>query len=150
MRKTERSTSLHESDVAAWSAHQAAAIRERRWGDVDVENVAEEIESLGVSQRSALHSRMRRLLRHLLKLLYQPEHASSSWHATVIEQRARISRLLRLSPSLKPLLDEVIAEEYPIACELAAVETGLPSETFPAVCRFTVPEVLQGDRPRPL
>jgi len=49
---------------------------------------------------------------------------------------------LRKSPGLKAILDEVIAEIYPDAKALAAEETGLPIETFPAACHYSQQQIL--------
>jgi hypothetical protein len=69
MNKIERPNSLagYEQDFARWSAEQAALLREGGFEFVDLENVAEEIESLGRSDRKEIRNRQEVLLRHLLK-----------------------------------------------------------------------------------
>ena len=67
---------LYEADFVAWSEMQAELIRQRRFDELDLENIAEEIEDLGKSRRDQLETRMSRLIEHLLKLdvsrLYDP------------------------------------------------------------------------------
>ncbi len=142
-------TSLYERDFYAWTVDQAAKLRARATfdnrGDIDWENAAEEIESVGDSQRSEIESRMNVLLLHLLKWARQPSHRSGSWKATIVEQRSRMRRRLAKSPSLRGYPAEVMAEEYALARTLAMVETGLPDGVFPLVCPFTIDQILDPD-----
>jgi hypothetical protein len=132
----------YEEDFALWSAEQAARIREGRLDGLDRENLAEEIESLGISQRSEIESRMNILLTHLLKWKVQPARRSNSWRATIAEQRMRIARLVRASPSLKPYPAKVIGDEYPLARLHASAETGLSESDFPETCPYTIEQIL--------
>jgi hypothetical protein len=127
----ETAPGLYESDFALWAEEQAAALREGRLGDLDLENLAEEIADLARRQRSALLSRLIKLEFHLLKLQYQPEAASKSWHNTIREQARKIRRLLKETPSMRRLMYEFSAEAYADAREQAADETELPLATFP-------------------
>ena len=116
----------------------ATALRQRRWHDLDLENLAEEIESLGRSDQRALKHRLEVLLMHLLKWQYQPSQRSNSWRATITKQRLRIQDLLDDSPSLKPYLEAQKERCYANACTLAAAETGLAEAVFPAQCPFSL------------
>lgn len=139
----------YDRDFFGWTREQAAKLRARAASeggtDVDWENVAEEIEDLGSSQRNEIESRMAVLLAHLLKWRFQPAGRSNSWRATVAEQRMRIARRLRQSPSLRSYPAEILAEEYELARLSAAAEIGCSPETFPDVCPFTVENVLHPD-----
>jgi hypothetical protein len=70
---------------------------------------------------------------------------SGGWRGTIREQRRRIEKLLRESPSLRPFIGEVLSEAYSEAREDAPEETGLPETEFPADCPFTPDEVLSRD-----
>jgi hypothetical protein len=120
----------------------ARALREGRVSDVDMGEVAEELEEMARSQRRELVSRLSVLLAHLLKWRYQPERRSRSWTATVTRQRSEVGLLLEESPSLRRSQGEALARAYPIAVRSAASETGLPEDTFPAGCPFTVDQAL--------
>jgi hypothetical protein len=63
---------------------------------------------------------------------------------SIIEQRARLAKRLRKSLGLKSDLDDVIAEAYEDALELAVKETQLPS-TFPTQCPYTIKQLLDDD-----
>jgi Domain of unknown function DUF29 len=98
--------SLYDSDFLAWSKDQAEALRSVARGGsnkpLDWENLAEEIESLGISQKSALRSQMRRVVRHLLKLEFSPTAAPRrGWFESVNDARGEIEDLLETSPSLR-------------------------------------------------
>jgi hypothetical protein len=132
----------YEKDFYAWTVEQAHLLRSGELSSVDVANVAEEIESLGRSDRRAIESRLTVLLSHLLKWRSQPDRRSTNWSGTIREQRRQIDKLLRDSPSLRPFVSEILAEAYADAREDAADETGLSGTDFPAECPFSVDEVL--------
>jgi hypothetical protein len=135
----------YETDFYAWALDQAARIRALAVPGLDVENVAEEIESLGRSQRSELLNRCRVLLIHLLKWVYQPERRGVSWISTIGEQRYKIQAVLSDSPSLRPSFSGVVAKAYRHAAKQAGLETGLPAATFPASCPWTPEQIIDED-----
>jgi hypothetical protein len=135
----------YEEDFYAWTVEQARLLRSGKLSSLDVANVAEEIESLGRSDKRAIESRLTVLLSHLLKWQAQPHLRSTSWSGTIREQRRRIAKLLRESPSLNPFVGEALMEAYAEAREDAAEETGLPETDFPAECPFSADEVLSRD-----
>jgi hypothetical protein len=147
MNKVERLKSLagYEQDFARWSAEQAALLREGRLDFVDLENVAEEIESLGRSEKSEIEHRLGVLLVHLLKWQFQPSKRTGSWRSTIREQRTRIARRIKDSPSLKGYPAEIFAEEYVMARMNASDETGLAQTIFPLTCPLSIEQVLAAD-----
>ncbi|MBV5311626.1 DUF29 domain-containing protein, partial [Chromatium okenii] len=102
------------------------------------------------SDRRELYNRLLILIAHLLKWEYQyyilserwQDFDGRSWQRTIIEQRKRIVVLFRQSPGLKAVVDEVIAEVYPDAVDLASDETRLPITTFPTTCSYTLEQLL--------
>jgi hypothetical protein len=115
--------SLYHSDFAAWSAEQASAIRDagvrRVNAPIDWENVAEEIESLGRSERFALRSRIGTVIEHLLKLQASPaSEPARLWRETVRRTRKEIARLLVDSPSLRREVPEMVVKELEAARDL--------------------------------
>jgi hypothetical protein len=72
---------LYEFDYHAWALEQAEKIRFQQWESIDIENLVEELESLARSERKELVNRLGKLLGHLLKWEYQPNHGSNSWVA---------------------------------------------------------------------
>ncbi|MBD2089646.1 DUF29 domain-containing protein [Microcoleus sp. FACHB-1515] len=133
---------LYETDFVAWAEQTAQQIRSQQFDRLDWEAIAEEIESLGRSERRELKSRLEVLLQHLLKWQYQPNRRSGSWRNTIDEQRNRIADLLQESPSLRPNLAELLAECYQRGRKAASNETELAIETFPAECGCSIAQIL--------
>lgn len=102
--------------------------------ELDLDNVAEEIESLGKSEWRALGGRLDVLIRHLLKWHYQSGRRNPSWQSTIWTQHRAIQRLLHLSPSLRRQVPMMILEDYASIRKQAATETRLPLATFPEAC----------------
>lgn len=135
-------TDLYDKDVYTWALQQADALRRRSANEIDWENVAEEIESVGRSQASELHSRYGVLVTHLLKWLFQPERRSRSWENSIRVQRYEIGRVLAANPGLKSSLDAIFGGAYVAARLNASSETDLPAETFPETNPFTLAQAM--------
>jgi hypothetical protein len=132
----------YDADYHAWTLNTARLLREGRWAEADLEHIAEELESMGASERRELESRLIVLLQHLLKWQYQREKRSSGWLGTLDEQRTQLEILLRQSPSLRRLGPDSLDFAYPKARQKAARETGLDPKAFPAACPYTLEEIL--------
>ena len=139
----------YETDLYAWTRRQADALRRRAAGELvnetelDWENLAEEIESVGRSEKHEIRSRLVILLAHLLKWAYQSSERSNSWRASIRDARAEIEEILEDSPSLRPLPAEKLAKAYARARAKALDETGLLD--LPAECPWTIDDVLAED-----
>jgi hypothetical protein len=136
-------TQLYEQDFHAWTQQQIALLRTQQWEQIDIENLIEEIDSLGKQQRQELRNRMGVLLGHLLKWYYQPEARSKSWFYTIREQRDRIQEHLEDNPSLKPYLTEAIERGYRDGLNLVGRETPLDPRELPESCPFSNYEILE-------
>jgi hypothetical protein len=131
------SNTLYEQDFHAWTLQQAELLRRRQLDCADLDNIAEEIESMGRSLKRELISRLAVLLLHLLKWQHQPAFRSRSWQLTIKGQRRSLVRHLRDNPSLKSQLDQAMLDAYGDATIEAERETGLAAETFPKICPFS-------------
>ena len=147
MNKIERPTALagYDQDFALWSTEQARLLREGRFEAVDLENVAEEIESLGRSDKREIGNRIGVILLHLLKWEFQPSQRKPGWLLTLNEQRDQVSGLIAESPSLRHLPEEASRQSYAMARRKAAVETELPIKLFPLECPYAVDQILSLD-----
>ena len=134
----------YETDFYLWTQQQADLLRQGALAALDVENLIEEIESMGASDRRSLSSFLELVIMHLLKWQYQPERRGASWQTSISKGRNAIERTLEYSPSLKRQLSKMIIAEYRRARKEASLETGLPLTTFPDVCPFSV-EQITGD-----
>jgi hypothetical protein len=139
------SNTLYDLDFYAWAYKQAALLREGRFGEIDVDNIAEEIESMGRSQKSELVNRLAVLLAHLLKWRYQPSHRGNSWRLTIEEQRRGLADHLADNPSLNSQIDSALQRAYRLARLQAARETGLGRDAFPDGCPFAFDQMAADD-----
>jgi hypothetical protein len=133
---------LYDTDFYGWVNQQVQLLRSGKLTEVDMDNLAEEIEDMGKNLLRVLESRLEILLIHLLKWQYQPSHRGKSWQVTIVEQRLALAKHLRKNPSLKPKVPNAITESYADAVIRASVETGLPKKTFPATCPYSFEEVM--------
>ncbi len=102
----------YEKDFHAWTLENAALLRQRRFAEIDVENIAEELENMVRGERHELLNRLAVLLAHLLKWRFQPARRGNSWKYTIEEQRRRIKRLLDENPSLTSRLEKAFENAY--------------------------------------
>jgi len=135
-------TRVNQKDFYDWTQQQISLLRSRRFNEIDLENLIEEVESMGNSELRELESRLTVLLMHLLKWQYQVNLQTRSWILTIKEQRRRIVKRLQQSPSLKSKLNLVIADAYDLARGDAADETGLSESTFPIECPWTYTQIV--------
>jgi len=133
-------STTHETDFYAWTNEQVQLLKTGQLNQIDWQNIAEEIEDMGRSEKRQLDSRLELLIVHLLKWQFQPNLRSRSWQLTIKEQRLRLSKLLQKNPSLQPNLTEAIEDVYPLATLSAERETGL--SLFPEICPYTLSEIL--------
>jgi hypothetical protein len=103
---------LHDKDYTAWAKHMAELLKARKFGELDIEHLVEELEDMGASERNELESRVTVSLVHLLKWQFQyrqlserwKEFKGDSWRSTLIEQRSRLVKRLRKAPGLQRVL----------------------------------------------
>ena len=134
----------YDQDFAAWSEEQSQLLKTRRAVDLDWENLAEEIETLGRSERAEIRSRLVVLLLHLLKWQFQPTKRKPGWQASILEARDQLGEQLTSSPSLRSYPSKVLPKQYEIARLKAADETGLALKAFPESCPYTIQQLLDG------
>ena len=136
----------YEEDFVLWLEHQAELLRQGRVAELDLENLAEEVESIGRSDKREVQNRLIVLLAHLLKYQFQTKRRSRSWSLTISEQRRRLELVLKDSPSLlKTYAPQVFEESYSYARRKASDETRLSLGTFPETSPYTLEQTLDED-----
>jgi len=134
----------YDDDFYAWTQAQAAALRDHKWDTLDLDNLAEEVESLGRSERFAIESHLQTLLTHLLKWRYdQATEPRRGWRITI--RNARLDIAKRALGRLQDYPAQYLATAYRHAREDAADETDLPLTTFPEACEWRPEQVLAAD-----
>ena len=146
--------SLNQDDVALWSSEQASALRKAASvgsnRPIDWENVAEEIESVGNSERLRLRSQISRVLEDLMKLAASPaREPRRGWIETVIDAQREIEDVLQTSPSLRREVTALVEEHTPRMRKVVGAKLALYGDQ-PTVeldtLRYSVEQVL-GWRP---
>lgn len=135
-------SSLYERDLHAWAEHQVAALREGRVADLDLRNLAQEIQDVGSEQFSKVRSAFRIILLHMLKWDGQPEKRTRSWVVSIRAQRVELEHLLELNPSLRRRQTEAIQSAYRRSRIEAAGEMGRAERMLPADCPYGLDDVL--------
>lgn len=116
MSQIQNSTSLYEQDILLWAEETVAKLKARDFDQLDVENLIEEIEALGISQKKELISRLIVLLEHLLKRLYvNLFNDYNSWERTIRTQRGELEVLLDAVPSLSTRWETSFDKAWQIA-----------------------------------
>lgn len=141
----------YEDDFYAWTQYQAEVLRTLRTRDnrFDRERLAEEIEDLGKSERDAVHSQVRRILAHFLKLACSPARKPRfDWAGSILEARAALDD--KLSPTLRRDPEETLRRLYAVAREQAAVDLLKYGErdaadSLPLGCPYTIDQILTED-----
>jgi len=133
---------LHDKDFYAWANEQAGLLRAGRLSEADIEHIAEEIESMGKSEKRELINRLTVLLLHLLKWQHQPVLRSKSWCLTIEEQRNQLEDHLGDNPSLKASLGDAMVAAYRNAILGAARETSLERNVFPVACPWSGEQIM--------
>jgi Domain of unknown function DUF29 len=143
---------LYDTDFYAWVQDQAALLAARRFEDLDLPHLVEELQLMGSSERGELANRLSVLLAHLLKLQVTAERlpyvyarAQRGWHLTCTEQRLQLKRLLRRNPSLGPTVSDELPDAYAIARLQAAIALGVDETSLPLTCAWTPEAVLETD-----
>jgi Domain of unknown function DUF29 len=140
-----RNSVAYDEDFFAWTQEQARLLRDSGAADIDAENLAEEIDSVGRSDRREIRNRLIVLLAHLLKWQFQPKRRGNSWSVTILEQRLQINSIIEDSPSLRPFFAAVLAGSYKNARDVAARETRVQFAVLPLECPYTPAQILSED-----
>lgn len=138
---------LYEDDFALWADRQAAMLRDKRFDELDLENLIEEVEDLGRRERDMVESYVETILEHLLKLaLSDAERPRRGWLATVDKQRAKLAR--KLTTTLRNHLETELPALYaglrrPVARQLE--KDGVSLDALPTTCPYSLDQILDPD-----
>ena len=133
---------LYERDFCLWVEEQVRLLREGRLEQLDVVNLIDEVEDLGIHAKEAVESNLVVVLKHLLKYQFQPRRRSRSWLASIAEHRRRLRNESRTSPSLRHYARERFEECYEDGRRQALIETGLTPDAVPGTPPYTLEQAL--------
>jgi hypothetical protein len=131
----------YDEDFNGWIEETIALLKAKRFEEVDVDHLIDELESMSKRDKREILSRLKVLLMHLLKWKYQPSHRSASWEITIRNNREEIAQILQDSPSLRSYPSEVLVQAYDSARRNAASETGLAIASVPEKCPFAMTDI---------
>lgn len=137
--------SLYDTDLYLWAQTNAQLLKQRRFDELDIEHLIEEIEDMGRSEQRSIYSHQANLIMHLLKWEFQAKHRGGSWLASIRNARLAIAKLIKENPSLHSAPEKNLIEIYADARELASDETGLNLTFFPLTCPYTITQILDKD-----
>ena len=138
---------LYEDDFALWAERQAALLRAKRFDELDLENLIEEVEDLSRQERRSVESYVETIVEHLLKAALSPAaRPRRGWLVTIDKQRAKLAR--ELTTTLRNHLETELPALYaglrrPVARQLEKDGVGLGS--LPSACPYTLDQILDPD-----
>ncbi|GJE32359.1 DUF29 domain-containing protein [Methylobacterium oxalidis] len=133
----------HADDLYTWVQEQVALLRAGEVALLDLDNIAEELSDVGLSEYYRLQSAVEIILLHMLKWDHQPERRSRSWALSIAEHRERALIQMRKSPGLKSSLDEVRLDAFRLARLGAARQMKRAPRSLPAECPYTWDDILE-------
>ncbi|MDJ0597520.1 MAG: DUF29 domain-containing protein [Crocosphaera sp.] len=139
---------LYEQDFCLWIEKTIKQIKAKDFDKIDWDNVIEELDSLGKSEKRELKNRLVVLLEHLLKLAYwetERDYNQRNWKGTIREQRRQLLLLLEDSPSLKTLFFDSIIKCYSEARKIVLDKTNLFDNLLPLEIPFPLEDILNYD-----
>lgn len=137
--------SLYERDFCLWVEEQARLLRERRLEQLDIANLMDEIEDLGIGEKKVVENNLVVVLKHLLRYRFQPGRRSRSWLSSIAEHRRRLRNDLKTSPSLRPYARERFEQCYQDSRRQALIETGLAPDAMPIAPPWSLEQALDPD-----
>jgi hypothetical protein len=139
-------STLYEKDILLWVEDTVSKLKKHDFENLDIKNLIEEVESLGISQKKELISRLMVLLEHLLKRLYVDSlYDYNGWERTIRNQRAEIDLLISQVPSLQSRWEISFNDAWKRA--LLKVKKEYQKVYFPEECPFeqTIETILNED-----
>jgi hypothetical protein len=140
--------SLYDVDYQIWLNKTLAQLQSHDFENIDLENLIEELRSLGKSDKNAISSYLLRLCEHLLKVKYwetEREQCIRGWNLEILDFRIQIQERLEDSPSLKFFLQDNFTKQYKNARKLFLQASGLDKAIVPEDPCFTLEQALEED-----
>lgn len=135
---------LYNRDFNLWVEATLKAIQNRDFEKMDWDNLFDEIEDMGKSEKRSLESYLERLIAHILKLQYwsaEKERNYKHWKVEIINFRRRIKRLIKQNPSFNSLLAEIYPEVFKDVVDAWKIEFDIPEDS----CLIKLEQILAED-----
>lgn len=129
----------YKKDTYAWSKEQCEHLRLGRFDQLDIENLIDEINSVGQQERRAFKDELATCIGFML--CHMPN--AGMWKGSIEYYRRHAARTLRDNPSLADEEAEIMGQVYPCAVAFAVGESGKEENSFPTTCPWTLAEILK-------
>jgi Domain of unknown function DUF29 len=136
---------LYDEDYYLWIKTTINQLRSGQFSVIDLENLLEELETMGRSEKRTLESLLIRLFEHLLKLQYwdtERERNQGHWKGEIRTFRRQINKRFKESPSLKPYIFEIFDECYQEARLEVSDRSQLPLDMFSIIPIGSLEQIL--------
>lgn len=134
----------HDEDFYGWTQATVNLLKAKKFNALDLDNLIEEIEDMGKSEKRGIVSRIAQLIGHLLKWHYQSGLRSNSWKYTIKEQRDQLLDILKDNPSFKPLIPDFLEKGYKHAINIFKSDTNLEMD-LPSQCPYTFEQIMNDE-----
>ena len=134
---------LYDRDFNLWIEKIKEAIQNRDFENMDWDNLLDEIDDMGKSEKRSLDSYMQRLIEHILKLKFwnsEVERCRTGWQQEVVNFRNRIKRILKKNPSLYNYLKSEYFDIYQDAIATMVFDFAIPEDNF-----VEIEQIMQDD-----
>ncbi|MBL1210667.1 DUF29 domain-containing protein [Geminocystis sp. GBBB08] len=134
---------LYEKDDHLWLEKTIELLKQKRFNDLDLENLIEELESLSRRDKSTVRSLTEQIIRHLLLLQYWPKENvrnANHWRAEIISFRSQIEA--DLTTNLSNYLENELSKIYQSALKYVQEKTNY-SVNFPQTCPYSLNQILE-------
>ncbi|MFW6316554.1 MAG: DUF29 domain-containing protein [Cyanobacteriota bacterium] len=135
---------LYERDDYLWVKKTIQMLKEKKFNELDLENLIEELEDLGREKKNKVESLLRQIIIHLLLLEYwsqEYQYNAAHWRAEITEFRFQINGIL--TKTLQSYLASKIELIYQNSVKYTQRKTNL--NIFPEKCPYTLEQLLDED-----
>jgi hypothetical protein len=134
---------LYEIDDYLWLEETIKVLKNKDLENLDIDNLIEELESLGRSELNKVRSLLKQIIIHILLLEYWQEEYDrncSHWKGEIIAFRDDLNN--SLTTTLKNKLVQELESIYNVAVKIVSTKTGLSKNVFPENCPYSLEQLL--------
>ncbi|GCA82437.1 DUF29 domain-containing protein [Microcystis aeruginosa] len=139
---------LYEQDYYLWLDKTISLLENRQFSELDLDNLIEEIKSMGIKEKHTLTSLLTRIIQHLLQLAYwqsERQYNANHWQGEITIFRIDLWEVLDDNPSLKSYLENSFDQCYQSALRILARKMGVKINTLPREKILTLAQALDDD-----
>ncbi|WP_413173386.1 DUF29 domain-containing protein [Anabaena azotica] len=134
---------LYEIDDYLWLEETIKLLKTKDLDNLDLDNLIEELESLGRNELNKVRSLLKQIIIHILLLEYwqdEYDRNCSHWEGEIIAFRYDLNHSLTTSLKNKLILE--LEEIYQLSRKLVSKKARLSSNLFPENCPYSLEQLL--------